>query len=193
MLVYLSVANNKMYGPIPRSFAKLDKLVTLGLVQNSFTGDIEPLLNLENLTILFLRHNLLEGALPMEAGSVQVFDVDYNTFAGVSPELCKDQNQMKALKQFGGLGTDWPNQQLGSCCMANNNLNESVKAQCPALANCLPSILTETCVPVAGPASEFPTLDKCAELCSKLPTPAPAPPACTGESANLTANTAPPG
>ena len=41
----------------------------------------------------------------MVAGSVQVFDVDYNTFAGVSPELCKDQNQMKALKQFGGPAT----------------------------------------------------------------------------------------
>ena len=196
MLIYLSVANNKMDGPIPRSFAKLDKLATLGLAQNSFTGDVEPLSNLESLTILFLRHNLLEGALPMVAGSVQVFDVDYNTFAGVSPELCKDQNQMKALKQFGGCGTDWPNQPLGTCCMANNNLNESVKAQCPALANCFPSpvttyfcdILTDTCVPVAGPTGEFPTLGKCEELCSKLPTPAPAPPVCTGESANLTAS-----
>jgi hypothetical protein len=101
---------------------------------------------------------------------------------------------MKALTNFGGCSTDWPKQEAGTCCVANNKLNASNQEQCPALANCFPNaesydchILTAQCAPFPGSKGEFPTLQSCETACSKVPTPAPPPPTCTGESANLTA------
>jgi hypothetical protein len=194
-LTYLSLANNKMFGPLPAAMAKLLKLTTLGLAQNSFTGGIDVIAELPVLVILFLRNNLFEGTIPPVSTSVQVFDADRNTFTAIAPGLCSNQNSMKALTNFGGCSTDWPKQASGTCCIANNKLNSSAQEQCPALANCFPSavttyfchILTAQCAPLSGSEGEFPTLQACETACSKVPTPAPLPPACTGESANLTA------
>jgi hypothetical protein len=126
-LRYLSLANNKMFGPLPAAMAKLQKLTTLGLAQNSFTGGIDVIARLPVLVILFLRHNLFEGVIPMFSALVQVFDVDHNTFTAIAPGLCSNKNSMKALIEFGGCSTDWPRQGLGTCCVANNKLNSSAQ------------------------------------------------------------------
>jgi Leucine-rich repeat (LRR) protein len=107
-LTYLNLANNKMFGPLPATLAKLQKLTTLGLAENSFTGDIDVIAGLPVLVILFLRHNLFEGAIPIFSASVQVFDVDHNTFIAIAPGLCSNKNSMKALTNFGGCSADWP-------------------------------------------------------------------------------------
>jgi hypothetical protein len=194
-LTYLSLANNKMFGPLPAALAKLQKLTTIGLAQNSFTGGIDVIARLPVLVILFLRYNLFDGVIPLFSASVQVFDVDHNTFTAIAPGLCSNQNSMKALTNFGGCSTDWPRQAVGTCCVANNKLNASTQEQCHALANCFPSavttyfchILTAQCAPLSSSEGDFPTLKSCETACSKVPTPAPPPPTCTGESANLTA------
>jgi hypothetical protein len=195
-LTYLSLANNKMFGPLPAAMAKLQKLTTLGLAQNSFTGGIDVIARLPVLVILFLRRNLFEGVIPLFSASVQVFDVDHNTFTSIAPGLCSNKNSMKALTDFGGCSTDWPKQALSTCCVANNKLNSSIQQQCPALANCFPTavttyfcnILTDQCAPFPGSGGGFPTLQACQADCSKVPTPAPPPPMCTGESVSLTAS-----
>jgi hypothetical protein len=192
-LAYFSVANNKMFGPLPASMKALTKLSTLGLAENSFTGPIDPIADLPNLIILFLRHNLFDGVIPLLASSVAVFDMDFNQFTSVAPGLCYNKNSMAALKNFGGCSTDWPGQASGTCCIANNKLNDSTKLSCPKLANCFPAgtmtydchILTDQCVPVSGQGGEFPTLQGCKSKCSKVPTPAP-PLTCTGQSSDLT-------
>jgi hypothetical protein len=180
-VIYFSLADNKMFGPLPAAMAKLEKLTALGLAQNSFTGGIDVIAGLPVLVILFLRNNLFEGVIPMFSASIQVFDVDHNSFTAIAPGLCSNKNSMKALTDFGGCSTDWPRQAINTCCVANTKLNSSIQEQCPALANCFPNamtsydchILTDQCAPVSGSKGKFPTLQACQTACSKKPTPAP--------------------
>jgi Leucine-rich repeat (LRR) protein len=91
-LAYFSVVNNKMNGTLPASMKALTKLSTLGLAENSFSGTIDPIAGLPNLIILFLRHKLFDGVIPLLAGcrgtsysTVAVFDMDSNQFTKGGP------------------------------------------------------------------------------------------------------------
>ena len=64
-------SNYFLTGPIPTSFTRLDRLVSLGLGSNRLFGPIPPRLGrLEHLESLAVGNNLLTGALPPQLGNL---------------------------------------------------------------------------------------------------------------------------
>ncbi|VVB03913.1 unnamed protein product [Arabis nemorensis] len=94
-LITLSLKNNSFRSKIPEQIKKLNKLQSLDLSSNEFTGSIpEFLFSLQNLD---LAQNLLSGSLPNSSCSssskVITLDVSHNLLTGKLPSCYTSKNQ----------------------------------------------------------------------------------------------------
>jgi hypothetical protein len=138
-LVYISFANNNLTGTIPSDYAKLQALTTLGLAYNSLHGRLDVVANLPNLVVIFLRSNAFTGSIPIFHPAAQVVDIDNNQLDSIPTSICSG-TLPGAYKNNGGCNSDWPNQPIGTCCMASNPI--VCKTAPPCLSNC-----GDLCVP----------------------------------------------
>jgi hypothetical protein len=88
----VELGSNQLRGPIPAELAKLSELASLYLWDNQLTGPLPLVLeNLDKLRSLYLAHNQLSGSIPPEMGglkSLESLDLSYNQFEGtIPPEL----------------------------------------------------------------------------------------------------------
>jgi Leucine-rich repeat (LRR) protein len=113
-------------------------LTTLGLASNNLTGSIAPAYALQQLVILFLRHNGFTGEVGALSDTIEVLDLDHNAFSSVSSELCKGPSKLPALQKPNGCSQDYPTQDVQTCCLAQNEWapNRDPSISCPALKNC---------------------------------------------------------
>ena len=89
-VIYLSLPDNQLSGPIPGELGELSNLKWLMLNGNQLSGTIPPQLgNLANLEILYLFRNLLSGTIPRELGNLanlQQLVLWLNQLMGCVPE-----------------------------------------------------------------------------------------------------------
>eukprot|EP00935_MAST-01C_sp_MAST-1C-sp1_P000619 g619.t1 len=136
-LTYFSCANNNISGTIPKSFAKLTDLETLGLAHNPhLTGSIKVLAPMTKLKVVFLRNCSFDDELIAMPKSLAVLDVDHNQFTSVDPQFCAKASGMPALGNTGGCESDWPKQPLGTCCLASNSFVCKSGSPPACLKNC---------------------------------------------------------
>ncbi|XP_018448995.2 receptor-like protein 30 [Raphanus sativus] len=77
-LLILFLQQNKFNGPIPKSISKFSNLKNLDLHDNSFTGSVP---NLPNLEFLDLSYNKLEGEIPGPLGDMLELMLAHNSFS----------------------------------------------------------------------------------------------------------------
>ncbi|GAB2280120.1 hypothetical protein Dimus_014757 [Dionaea muscipula] len=82
-------SNPALIGPVPTSFGTLEKLQSLVLLGNGFTGEIPTSMgNLANLKRLVLSGNTFTGQVPYSLGNLDqllIMDLSRNSFSGVLP------------------------------------------------------------------------------------------------------------
>jgi predicted outer membrane repeat protein len=147
-LLYLSVANNKLTGPISADYAMMSKMTTFGVAFNQFTGPVYKIITaLPQLTVIYARGNSFSGVLPPPGAAAAVYDMDNNDFTEFPADFCK-QPLPGAYKNSGGCVTDWPAQPFDTCCASGNAL-----LQCPAGSDTAPACLSNcavSCVSTKG-------------------------------------------
>nr|GMC55131.1 receptor-like protein kinase HAIKU2 [Ipomoea batatas] len=99
-LQYFDASSNHLYGSL-YEIRFLNKLISLQLFENHFSGEVPPELgDFKNLVNLSIYTNNLTGTLPAKLGSWAEFDfidASENFFTGpIPPEMCK-QGKMKEL------------------------------------------------------------------------------------------------
>ncbi|CAL1386674.1 unnamed protein product [Linum trigynum] len=89
-VVYLSLKDRRLSGPISADLGKLDRLRILALYNNNFYGNIpSDLGNCTELQGLYLQGNYLSGVIPNELGNLsqlQYLDVSSNSLSGSIPQ-----------------------------------------------------------------------------------------------------------
>jgi predicted outer membrane repeat protein len=147
-LLYLSVANNKLTGPISADYEMMSKLTTFGVAFNQFTGPVYKIITaLPQLTVIYARGNSFSGVLPPPGAAAAVYDMDNNKFTEFPAHICK-QPLPGAYKKSGGCDSDWPAQPFDTCCVSGNAL-----LQCPAGTDTAPACLSNcavTCISSKG-------------------------------------------
>ncbi|KAF5176315.1 Receptor-like protein kinase, partial [Thalictrum thalictroides] len=100
-LQYLKLNTNNFYGKFPSFLQNCTQLTVLDLGGNNFTGDIGPWPNQSNypsLQVLRLRSNLLMGNVPegiCNISNLQVLDIASNKFNGTIPKCFGNFYSMK--------------------------------------------------------------------------------------------------
>jgi hypothetical protein len=89
-LIEINLSQNSFQQALPACIASLDKLVSLSLSRNTFTGAIPDLRNLKNLVSLSLYSNRLTGTIPAYFPTISTLKQLYlhdNSFSTVDPGL----------------------------------------------------------------------------------------------------------
>ncbi|KAG6425889.1 hypothetical protein SASPL_110097 [Salvia splendens] len=98
--IFFSAADNQIAGEIPRSFCNATGLHVLDLSNNSFHGGIPSCLVNNNLEVLNLRRNNLDGAIPdafpVEC-SLETLDLSRNVLKGKVPKSLNRCSELKVL------------------------------------------------------------------------------------------------
>ncbi|KAK8487648.1 hypothetical protein V6N11_061631 [Hibiscus sabdariffa] len=98
----LSVAVNRLSGPIPDYLANITTLLSLSLESNMFSGPIPPSLGkLANLEKLVLNANNLTGELPQaltDLTELTEFRIGSNNFTGRIPDMFQNWKQLEELE-----------------------------------------------------------------------------------------------
>ncbi|KAK8592446.1 hypothetical protein V6N13_063024 [Hibiscus sabdariffa] len=98
----LSVAVNRLSGPIPDYLANITTLLSLSLESNMFSGSIPPSLGkLVNLDKLILNANNLTGELPRaltKLTKLTEFRIGSNNFTGRMPDIFQNWKQLQKLE-----------------------------------------------------------------------------------------------
>ncbi|KAL4311332.1 hypothetical protein GQ457_01G041520 [Hibiscus cannabinus] len=98
----LSVAVNRLSGPIPDYLANITTLLSLSLESNMFSGPIPPSLGkLANLENLVLNANNLTGELPKaltDLTKLTEFRIGSNNFTGRIPDMFQNWKQLEELE-----------------------------------------------------------------------------------------------
>jgi hypothetical protein len=136
-LLYLSVANNKLTGPVSADYAMMSKMTTFGVAFNQLTGPVYKIITaLPQLTVIYARGNSFSGVLPPPGAAAVVYDMDNNKFTEIPADFCK-QPLPGAYKKSGGCDTDWPAQPFDTCCVYGNKFLQPAPA---CLSNCVGTI-----------------------------------------------------
>ncbi|XP_031120722.1 probable leucine-rich repeat receptor-like serine/threonine-protein kinase At3g14840 [Ipomoea triloba] len=105
-LELISVAVNRLSGPIPKYLGNIKTLTYLNLKYNMFNGSVPPELGkLVNLQNLFLSGNYLTGELPKELNALTKlieFRLSSNNFTGKLPSFQSFKNLQKLEVQASG-------------------------------------------------------------------------------------------
>jgi hypothetical protein len=148
--LYLSLANNKLQGTIPETWAKLTNLETIGLAYNLLSGTLAPLANMKSLKVIFLRNNTpgFSGDVPALPPKLGALYLDGNpNLTSLDLTSCGTSSPPSGWRT--GCGVDYPNgQALDACCLTGDGWTDKVKKS-PCLANCFkpqPAPHTYDCV-----------------------------------------------
>ena len=126
------INHNPIAGTIPKYFGKLTSLRVLDLRNTMLHGKVPSLKGLENLEVLRLEYNDLEGELKYflaDSSKISVLRLQNNRFSGDIPAYLFREDQLEVLwmsnNQFSGLGdfTDFTN--LSQVYLDRNKLNIS--------------------------------------------------------------------
>ncbi|KDP39728.1 hypothetical protein JCGZ_02748 [Jatropha curcas] len=100
-VIYLSLKNHKLSGPISPDIGKLDHLKILDLKNNNFYGTIPSELgNCTELQGVYLQGNYLSGLIPSELGklsALQYLDISSNSLSGSIPPSLGKLNKLIAF------------------------------------------------------------------------------------------------
>jgi hypothetical protein len=138
-ITYVSFATNDFEGSIPSGWASaLTKVTILGLANNRLTGQVSIIENFLSLGVVFLRNNSFSGEVPKLPFTTAVADFDHNKFTSFSEELCL-KPLPHAFDSAGGCSSDYPQQEMNTCCFGNNSfgvLNNSQPIPDCLIPNC---------------------------------------------------------
>ncbi|KAH0780488.1 hypothetical protein KY290_000086 [Solanum tuberosum] len=102
ILDYVSLKQNKLEGPIPKSLLNQQFLQFLLLSYNNINGQIaSSICNLKTLILLNLRSNNLEGTIPQclgEMSTVRILDLSNNSLSGTINTTFSIENQLIIIK-----------------------------------------------------------------------------------------------
>ncbi|KAJ6703820.1 LRR RECEPTOR-LIKE SERINE/THREONINE-PROTEIN KINASE FEI 1 [Salix viminalis] len=97
-VIYLSLKNHKLSGPISPDLGKLEHLRVLALYNNNFYGTIPSELgNCTELQGIFLQSNYISGPIPGELGNLTVLqnlDISSNSLSGSIPSSLGKLNKL---------------------------------------------------------------------------------------------------
>ncbi|WMV06787.1 hypothetical protein MTR67_000172 [Solanum verrucosum] len=101
-LYIVTLKENKLEGPIPKSLLNQQFLLLLLLSHNNISGDISSAIcNLKTLLLLDLKSNNLEGTIPQclgEMSTVQILDLSNNGLSGTINPTFTIENQFNIIK-----------------------------------------------------------------------------------------------
>ncbi|EGC34208.1 hypothetical protein DICPUDRAFT_80038 [Dictyostelium purpureum] len=99
-LQYMSLNDNSFEGDLTWALYLPLSIKTLWIALNQFSGEIADFSKYENLDLLFLEENLLEGTIPPHVGSIpkiRLLDFGINSLHGSLPD---ELGNLKTLEQF---------------------------------------------------------------------------------------------
>ncbi|PHT99184.1 hypothetical protein BC332_31791 [Capsicum chinense] len=104
-LAVVSVNQNQLQGPIPRSLLDKQDLQFLTLSQNNFSGQIpSAVCNLKTLIMLDLGSNNLNGTIPQclgEMSDLEVLDLNNNRLSGTINTTFTTENRLRIINLYG--------------------------------------------------------------------------------------------
>lgn len=176
-LLYLTLANNKFFGPIPRSIAKtLSSLTEVLFLNNMLSGCLPYELGLLNkAVVLDAGNNRLTGQLPFSLGcleNVEVLNLAGNLFYGMVPEVVCALGNLANLSlsdnYFTHIGPICQSLimkgviDVGNNCIPNAPFQRPVEecAEFFAQPRYCPYIATYSYIPCSPPHSSFPPFDQ---------------------------------
>ncbi|KAM3327647.1 receptor-like protein 9DC3 [Capsicum galapagoense] len=104
-LLYVSLKQNQLQGPIPKSLLDQQELYYLILSQNNLSGQIaSTVCNLKTLRVLDLGSNHLNGTIPHclgEMSGLKVLDLNNNRLSGTINTTFNTENQLRIINLYG--------------------------------------------------------------------------------------------
>ncbi|XP_049395639.1 receptor-like protein Cf-9 [Solanum stenotomum] len=161
----VSLKQNQLQGPIPKSLLDLQYLGLLLLSHNNLNGEIaSPICNLKTLQVLDLGSNSLEGTIPLclgEMSELMILDLSNNSLSGTINTTFSIGNQLRVIKFDGNKLEGTVPQSLINCKylevlnLGNNELNDTFPTWLRALPNLM--ILRLGSNKFFGPIKDSPT------------------------------------
>ncbi|KAM3327626.1 hypothetical protein P3S68_033675 [Capsicum galapagoense] len=134
-LVLVSVKQNQLQGPIPKSFQGQQGLIYLILSQNNFSGHIpSTVCNLKELGVLHLGRNHLNGTIPQclgEMSGLMILGLNNNSLSGTINTTFNTKNQLRIINLYGNKLKGKVPPSLINCIylefldLGNNELNDT--------------------------------------------------------------------
>ncbi|KAM3217900.1 hypothetical protein P3L10_022429 [Capsicum annuum] len=134
-LVLVSVKQNQLQGPIPKSFQGQQGLIYLILSQNNFSGHIpSTVCNLKALGVLDLGRNHLNGTIPQclgEMSGLMILGLNNNSLSGTINTTFNTKNQLRIINLYGNKLKGKVPPSLINCiyleflALGNNELNDT--------------------------------------------------------------------
>ena len=145
-LKFLTLGNNELEGPVPKSISKLTSLTDLSLNNNQLSGELPgELSQLKKLKGMYLHRCKFEGSIPPSWGGafekLELMALYENQLSGELPdELCKMQKlkrlRLKSNKFTGSIPTSWGAlQDLEVLSLECNQLSGALPAELGKLVN----------------------------------------------------------
>ncbi|XP_057721986.1 probable inactive receptor kinase At2g26730 [Arachis stenosperma] len=135
-LTQLQLSGNQLSGTLPSSLSKLNNLKSLDISNNKFSGQLHPdLARISTLNMFLAQNNQLSGEIPpFNFSNFDRFDVSFNNFSGVIPDIHGHFTSESFLGNPQLCGDPLPKSCTGSPVPASKDSEERKESPVPAAA-----------------------------------------------------------